>query len=348
MNDMTSINSDILEEKKVNPVEKCHKNINKNIYVKDLDIKYEIINPIIKDVQMISLLVKLIKDYRFSDVIFIIGNNSYSVGSRFYFNYRKLVDFYFLVLNFEEKENSLKIAYHVYKTKPISINFYIVVSLSKKEDNSKIEFELIPPEGKIFPEKIVEIINKEIDDNILYLSSALKMKKNNLIYFNSSIIQNEFFVLSQIVQNIKLTEYLINGKLININNINEEIDNDKMKSNDKDKFIHLNEIYKIYSFKQKEENTLSDIYFKIINIKSNEDKLTMNIKVLSDKEKNDSNSNQIYNIISINITKITKNSSFILIKYISESNFNAVKKLLKKFLSKIQKLSDITKNETSF
>jgi hypothetical protein len=265
-----------------------------------------------------------------------------------------MADLYLLVLDSEENKNSLKITYHVYKTKPICLNFFIGISLVKNENNSKLEMEIIPPKGMIFPEKILNIIYDEIDYNFLYLSLALKLKKDKLIYFNSGIIQNEFFVLSQIIQNIKLIEYIINGKFININDKNN--DKEESQLDDKDKYIHLNDVYKVKLSKHKEQIELNDISFKIINFKSREDKLTMNIKILIDKkekEKNDSNLNQIYNVISINLVKITKNSSFILIKGIfdsnnSEPNKGIIKKLLKKTLYKIEKLSNISKNKISF
>ena len=351
---MKSINSDIIEEKKSNIDIDPLKIEKKSIYLREFEINYEILSPIMKDLQMMSQLIKLIKNYQFSDLIFITGNSTFKVNSRFYFNYRKMADLYLLVLDSEENENSLKITYHVYKTKPICLNFFIGISLVKNENNSKLEMEIIPPKGMIFPEKILNIIYDEIDYNFLYLSLALKLKKDKLIYFNSGIIQNEFFVLSQIIQNIKLIEYIINGKFININDKNN--DKEESQLDDKDKYIHLNDVYKVKLSKHKEQIELNDISFKIINFKSREDKLTMNIKILIDKkekEKNDSNLNQIYNVISINLVKITKNSSFILIKGIfdsnnSEHNKDIIKKLLKKTLYKIEKLSNISKNKISF
>ena len=354
---MKSIHSDIIEEKKSNIDIDPPKIEKKSIYLREFEINYEILSPIMKDLQMMSQLIKLIKNYQFSDLIFITGNRTCEVNSRFYFNYRKMADLYLLVLDSEENENSLKITYHVYKTKPICLNFFIGISLVKNENNSKLEMEIIPPKGMIFPEKILNIIYDEIDYNFLYLSLALKLKKDKLIYFNSGIIQNEFFVLSQIIQNIKLIEYIINGKFININDKNNE--KEESQIDDKDKYIHLNDVYKVKLSRHKEQTSLNDISFKIINFKSREDKLTINLKMIFDKkekEKNDSNLNPIYNVISINLVKITKNSSFILIKGIfdsnvsesSESNKDIITKLLKKALYKIEKLSNISKNKISF
>ena len=160
--------------------------------------------------------------------------------------------------------------------------------------------------------------------------------------------------MSQIIQNIKLIEYLINEKLVNITNFIGK--NEDIIIKGKDKNIHVNEVYKINLSKKKEESSLNNISFKIINIKYKEDKLTINIKILKNKENNennDSNTNQIYNAISVCLTKITKNSTFILIKCIFDSNLDensskSVKKLLKKIISKLEKLSDISKNIISF
>lgn len=175
-----------------------------------------------------------------------------------------------------------------------------------------------------------------------------------IITFDSAIIQNEFFVLSQISQNIILIDYLINGKLVNINHNKK---NSEMKSFDeKDNYIHLNDIFKVNLSKQKEPSLLKDISFKIIGIKSREDKLKINIKILfdgKDEEKENYISNSLQNVITINMTKITKNSTFVMIKYLSDLNFdinniNSIKKAMKKIMSKIEKLSIISKNKTCF
>ena len=348
---MKSINS---EEQKSNIDKEKSKPGKKCIYHKDFEVQYEVLSPIMKDLQMMSQLIKLFRNYQFSDIIFIIGSSTCSVNSRFYFNYRKIEDFYFLVLGCEENENSLKITYHIYKTKPTRLNFFIDISFVKSENNTIIDMEIIPPKGLVFPQKILNIIFNEMDYNFLYLSLALKLKKEKLVYLNSTIVQNEFFVLSQILQNIKLIEYLINGKLVNITDKKKDIKEINLEN--KHKFIHLNDVYKIKFSKLKGKTSLNDINFKIINIKSREDKLTINIKMLfdeKDKEKNDSDVSLIYNIICINLIRITQNSSFILFKCIIDTvnngiEGNNIKKILKKFLAKIEKLSDISKNKISF
>ena len=346
---MNMISSHLFEERKWEGDSK--KTENKCCYHYNFDIKYETLNTIIKDIQILSQLIQLIKRYQFSDLIFITGNSTCSVDSRFYFNYRKMIDFYMRVLSFEELENSVKIKYQVYKTKPICINFFINISLFKQDKNAKLEIEIIPPDGIIISEKIKNIIYSEFDYNFLYLSLALKLKKENLISLNSAIIQNEFFVLSQITQNIKLIDYLINGKLVNINN--NKKNNELAAFEEKDKYIHLNDIFKVNLSKEKKRSLLNDICFKVINIKSREDKLKINIKILFDdkeEEKENSISNPLNNIISININKITKDSTFFMIKYLSDSdvdmnNIICIKKFMKKIMSKIEKLSIISKNK---
>lgn len=326
----------------------------KYIYHYNFDIKYEILCPIIKDIQLETQLIKFFKNYQYSDLIFITGNSTSSINSRFFFNYRKMVDFYFQVTFFEEMDDSLKIVYHIYKTKPINANFDLALSLFKREKKAILEIEIIPPKNIIIPEKILNIIYNELDYNFLYLSLAVKLKKEKLIYYNSGIIQNEFFVLSQIIQNIKLIEYLINGKLTNITNKKKDIDG--INSDGKNKNIQLNEVYKVNLYKQKEESSLDNISFKIINFKSREDKLMINIKIIyenGNEGKNNLSSNSLYNIVTLNITKITNNLTFILIKTIldddyKERNINYIKKISNKILSKLKKLSEISKNQISF
>ena len=346
---MNMMNLENIEEKKSN-IDLEFKNTEKKyVYIQDVQIKYEILNPLMKNLQMFIQLVKLIKHYEYNDLIFIFGNSTCSVNSRFYFNYRKIIDLYFLVLYFEENENSLEIKYNIYKSKPNLINFIIDFSLIKNEDNCKIKIELIPQKGIIIPENLLNIIFDEINYNFLYLSLALKLKRQNSIYFNSGIIKNEFFVLSQIFQNIKLIEYLINGKLIKVENKNSAVENG-------DKYIHLNDTYKINFSKNKDETILNDTSLKIIDFKSREEKLIINLKVLFNKSANDnkdSDLNYIYNHIYISLIKVTKNTTFILIKCIFDANNTEIygkiiNKTLKKIFNKIEKLSDITKNNVSF
>ena len=339
---MKSKSFHLFEEEKSNKEIESPKTEQKYIYIYNFDIKYEIMNSIIKDIQMASQLIKFIKDYQINDIIFINGNSTCSIGSRFFFNYRRIIDFYTKVINFQETDNYLKIIYYVYKTKPICKNFGIILSLFKNEKKAKLEIEIIPSKDMIISEKYLKIIYNEFDYNFLYLSLALKLKKEKLIYFNSAIINNEFFVLSQIIQNIKLIEYVINRKIINITN-----------SDKADNYIHLNEEYKVNLTKQKEEDiTKNDIKFKITSFKSREDKLIIKLKLLLNnrgEEKNDSNINLFYDIVTITLIKITNNTSFILIKCIldtnnKENNAIPIKKLLNKILNKIQKLSEISKN----
>ena len=217
-----------------------------------------------------------------------------------------------------------------------------MLSLYEDEKKAKLQIEIIPAFGIIIPEKYLNIIYNEFDYNCLYLSLALKLKKEKLIHFNSAIINNEFFVLSQIIQNIKLIEYLINRKLVNVNN--KKIDDEKEGKN-----IHLNDEYKFHLNKQKEDNQINDIIFKIINFKSREDKLIIKLKLIfnmKNKEKNDSNANSLDNIIAINLTKITKKTTFILIKCVldsehSDNNEIPIQKFLNKIFCKIKKLSEL-------
>ena len=97
-----------------------------------VDVTYEILSPIIKDMQISSQLIKFIKKHQLSDLIFIKGNNSYSIEWRFYFNYRNIIDFYIKVLDFIETDYFTNIKYFIYKkpSKEFVVNlsiFYIIV-----------------------------------------------------------------------------------------------------------------------------------------------------------------------------------------------------------------------------
>jgi len=341
--------SHIFEAENLNYLIEQMKTEKRYIYNYNFDIKYEILNPIIKDIQMISQLIQSIKDHQINDLIFITGNSSSTINSRFFFIYRKIIDFYTNVLYFEERENLLKIIYHVYKTKPVCKKFLIMFSLIKIEKKAKLEIEIFPGKNIIIPERILNAINNEFDYNFLYLSLAIKLKKEKSIFFNSEIIYDNFFILSQIIQNVKLMEYLINRKIINMTEINNNDGDLKLKR--RNNYVQLNEKYKI-NLEKKKEFSRNDIYFKVIYFKSKEDKLIIKLKLLpenKDQENIINNNNSLYNIITLNIIKITKSTTFIFIKCILNSNYNetkisSIKKGLKKIFCRIKKLSEISKN----
>ena len=349
---MKAHQSHIFEAENLNHLLEQMKTEKRYIYNYNFDIKYEVLNPIIKDIQMISQLIQSIKDHQINDLIFIAGNSSSTINSRFLLNYRKIIDFYTNVLYFVENEDFLKIIYHVYKTKPVCKKFIIMFSLIKIDKKAKLEIEIFPGKNTIIPEKILKVINNEFDYNFLYLSLAIKLKKEKSIFFNSEIIHNNFFILSQIIQNIKLIEYLINRKIINMTEINK---NDNFDLNRRNKYVQLNEKYKI-NLDKKKDISINDIYFKVIYFKSKEGKLIIKLKLLpenKDQENSLNNNKSLYNTITLNIIQITKNSTFIFIKCFLDSNYNetkinSIKKGLKKIFCRIKKLSEISKNNNFF
>jgi len=328
------------------------------------DIKYEILSPIIRDLQTVSQLIRFIQNNQLSDLIFILGNNSYSLESRFYFNYRNIIDFYIKVIDFIETDYCFKIKYNIYKTKPISKNFFVNISLFKeKENNSKLEIEIILINDTIIHQKILNIIYNEFNYNFLYLSQAIKAIKQNSFSYNSIIIKQEFHILAQILQNVKLIEYIINGKFEKIINVEKEEYNSSKSNNNNnininnDKFIHLNEIYKIIFNKKKEIKdwiSVNNISFKIQSLKAREDRMILQLKILlNNKEDNSDESNYLYNLISVQVRKLTSNTSFIFIKCVWNFNLTEnlileVKKIIKKCLNKIKKLCEISKDKYNF
>ena len=197
----------LLESKKLdNNSDNFYQNLKKRyIYNYVFDINFEVLSPIFKDFQSVSQLIKYSQNHQLSDLIFISGNNSSSLESRFYFNYRNIIDFYLKVEDFYENDYFIKIKYNIYKTKPISKNFYIILSLIKEKDNtSKLEIEIVLINDSFIYERILNIIYNEFNYNFLYLSGAIKNMKHNSFSYKSEIIRNEFNVLSQIIQNKKL------------------------------------------------------------------------------------------------------------------------------------------------
>ena len=305
----------------------------KYIYNYVFDINYEVISPIIKDLQLVSQLIKYIQNNQMSDLIFILGNNTFSIESRFYFNYRNIIDFYLKVEDFNENDNCIKIKYKIYKTKPISKNFYIILSLLKQKDNtSKIEIEIVLINDAFIYEKILNIIYNEFNYNFLFLSKAIKNMKHNFFSYNSGIIKNEFNVISQIIQNKKLIEYIINGKL-------EKLEEDKkefygIEANDfkSDNYVHANEVYKVKLNLKKDKKDWLSIYnikFKIETLRAKRDKIAIQLKILSDNKdiytndtSNSNTTNPVNNIINLSFRKLTNNSTFILVKFLWDNSLS--------------------------
>ena len=106
---------------------------------------------------------KIYKKHQISDLIFIKGNNSYSIESRFYFNYRNIIDFYIKVLDFIETDYFTKVKYYVYKTKQTkqsSKEFIVNLTIFYNDENSsKISIEIILINYSTLNKKILDIIS---------------------------------------------------------------------------------------------------------------------------------------------------------------------------------------------
>jgi len=318
--------------------------IKENIYIHyfSFDVKYEIFCPILRDIQTCAQLIKLIKNHQISDIIFIKGNNSYTINSRFYFKYQNIIDFYIKVMDVIETDYFTKICYYIYRTKPKSKEFKINFLIFYNCDNTcKINVEIILKEH-ILSEKILKIIFNEFNICFNYILQAFKANKINNFLFSSTIIKNEFFVLTKIIQNIKLIEYIIKGKLNKFDN---------SKNGNENSFIQVNDEFKVLLNKLNENNIyyhLNLIEFKILLIKIKEDKMTMQIKVIFKNENKKNNYNMNYNVITICLRKLTANSTFVFIKYISDfslnnSIINYINSFLKKCLNNMDKLGKTAK-----
>ena len=192
-----------------------------NIYINyfSFDLNYEIITPILKDIQTIAQLIKLIINQQISDIIFIKGNNSYTLNARFYFRYKNIIDFYVKVMDVIETDYFTKICFFVYKTKPKSTDFKVNFLIFYQTGNTTdFHLEIVLSKNHQLTNKILKIIYNEIKSNFVYLLQAIKSNKMQSFIFSSSIIKNEFFVLTKIIQNTKLIEYIIKGKLSKIEN----------------------------------------------------------------------------------------------------------------------------------
>ena len=280
----------------------------KNFY--NFDVKYELLSPIIKDFQLVSQLIKSIEINQLSDLIFIKGNNSYSLESRFYFKYRSIIDFYIKVLDYNETD-CIQLKYLVYKTRPSSNNFIVNITLfNTDEETSKLSIEILLSDNASFSGKIANIIHNEFNLNFKYLVQAIKNNKQQSLHFCSTIVNSDFNALTQIIQNIKLIEYILHGKLEKIKYEYKLDDNSK----EKELNIHVNDIFQI-------------IQCKLLN------------NIINNNE-NNSKSNSLLSII---IRKLTSNSSFILVKYswylsLDEKLISSIRKYINKIIIKIEKL----------
>lgn len=328
-------------------------NIYLNYFV--FDLNYEIITPILKDIQTMAQLIKLIINNQISDIIFIKGNNSYKLNARFYFSYKNIIDFYVKVIEVIETDYFTKIVFFIYKTKPKSIAFNVNFLIFYRTGNiTDFHLEIVLPENHQLSNKILKIIYNEIKTNFVYLIQSIKSDKMHSFVFSSSIIKNEFFVLTKIIQNTKLIEYIIKGKLIKIENFQNDktpINQENELKNDKENiFLKIKDEFKVSLIKlnKNEINTkLDSIKFRVLLIKIKEDKMIMQIKVLLKNEINENN-NSNFNIITICIRKLTGNSCYLFIKYIwdlpiNNNIINYIKYTVQKCLTNIEKLCKTAK-----
>ena len=312
----------------------------KNIY--NFDVKYELLSSIIKDFQLVSQLIKSMENNQMSDLIFIKGNSSYSVESRFYFKYRNIIDFYIKVLDYIETD-CIQIKYLVYKTRPSSNNFVVNINLfHTDEETSKLSIEILLSDNAKFSEKISSIIHNEFNLNFKYLVQAIKNNKQKSLHFCSAIVNSDFYALTQIIQNIKLIEYILHGKLEKIKNEYNLDENSK----DNESNVHVNDIYQI-NLKKKDiiydYININNVILNINLIKVKGDYMLLQCKLLKNNIHNNGINFKSNNLFSIIIRKLTSNSSFILIKYswnfsLEEKLISSIRKYINKMINKIEKL----------
>ena len=312
----------------------------KNFY--NFDVKYELLSPIIKDFQLVSQLIKSIEINQLSDLIFIKGNNSYSLESRFYFKYRSIIDFYIKVLDYNETD-CIQLKYLVYKTRPSSNNFIVNITLfNTDEETSKLSIEILLSDNASFSGKIANIIHNEFNLNFKYLVQAIKNNKQQSLHFCSTIVNSDFNALTQIIQNIKLIEYILHGKLEKIKNEYKLDDNSKEKESN----IHVNDIFQI-NLKKKDiiydYININNVTLNIYLIKVKGDYMIIQCKLLNNIINNNENNSKSNSLLSIIIRKLTSNSSFILIKYswslsLDEKLISSIRKYINKIIIKIEKL----------
>ncbi len=330
------------------PPEIINNEINYINYYK-LNIRYELITPIIKDIQISSQLIRFVKKHLISDLIFIKGNNSYSKDSRFYFNYRNIIDFYVKVLDFIETDYFTNIKYYIYKTKPPSKEFALYVTLFYIDENSsKLAIEIILYNATL-NKRILNLIYNEFNQLFSYLVQAIKDNKLQSFSFYSSIIKNEFYVLTQILQNRKLIEYVVGGQFKKI----EKDNNQEDKINDIEKpFIKLAEKYIINLKKNNDLNEYllaNKIFFQIQLLKIREDNMFIQFKIIHNNKEIVNDSNSIYNLVTFCIRKLTTDSSFIFIRCTWDRELdlnlkNSINIFCKKCLHNLEKLSKTSKH----
>ena len=75
-----------------------------------------------------------------------------------------------------------------------------------------------------------------------------------------------------------------------INMTNNENNDDNLKLKRGNKYVQLNERYKI-NMKKRKDVSINDFYFKIIYFKSKEDRLIIKLKLLSENKDQENNIN---------------------------------------------------------
>ena len=302
---------------------------------------FEIMGPIIRNIQTIGNLMNFIESKIISDPIILKGETTFEENTWFFFRYKKFMDIYMKIDEVIESDYYLSINYNIYKTSPKFIQFHLIFHLHYINENESL-FIL----ENIFPQidlnrLYIKLLNFEFISNCNILSKAISLNKRFTFNNNGTVFKINYDFLQKLFTHYKLFRLLF-PDIKSIEKINK--DDDKVNSNEE--IIKEEQNFKIQLKQFNKYNLPSEIFMKI-----SKSQILKTQSLISFSLQNYHN---YINLIEENkfiffIKKITSNKTFFLLKSIynnpiEEKKFNDYSFYSKKLIHNIKNICLVYQN----
>ena len=303
---------------------------------------FEIMSPIIRNIQTIGNLMNFIQSKIISDPIILKNKTNFEENTWFFFRYKKFIDIYMKIDEVIETDYFLKINYNIYKTSPKFIQFHFIFTLHYINENKcLLLFENILPQINI-KTLFIQVNYIEFISNCNILSKAISLNKRFTFNNNGTVFNINYDFLQKLFTHYKLFRLLF-PDIKSIEKINE--DNDENTSNEE--VIKEEQTFKVQLKHFKKFNISSSE----INVKVSKSQILKTQSLISFSLQNNDNHINLNenNQFIFFIKKITNNKTFFLLKTIynnpiEEKLFNNYSYYTKKIIQNIKNICLVYQN----
>ena len=303
---------------------------------------FEIMLPLIRNIQTVGNLMNFIQKKIISDPIILKGETSFEENTWFFIRYKQFIDIYMKIEEVIESEYFLRINYYLYKTSPKIIKFHLVFNLHfLNENQSLLIIETILPKINI-NQNFIELIQSETNFNCNILSKSISLDKRYTFYNSGTVFDVKYDFLKKLCVHYKLFRLLFPDikSFEKINKDNEVFYYDE-------EIIKEDQNFKIKIKHKDKYNLPSEILLKISKSQLLKSQSLINFTFSSyNDQENEINNN--YKMIFF-LKRITKNKTFFLIKStcnnpIKEEKFNKYSYFCEKILNNIKNICFVYHN----